>query len=247
MPGRDPANANGFQNKQTAVAVASRVPGEVASGSGGMEEWVVIVGAGGFGREVLQWLRDAAAQGSRQRVRGFLDDTAPDLSARGLDVPVLGPVDVAGLEGEDHCIVAIGDPVARLAIAARLEAAGARFATVIHPSAVVAPSARLGAGSVVCPFAFVGPDAIVEAHALVNIRASVGHDARIGRAAVLSPHVCVGGSAEVAEGALLGSAAVVMPRQRVGEGARVAAGAVVHSAVPAGVVALGNPASWRRS
>lgn len=212
-----------------------------------MEESVVVVGAGGFGREVLQWLRDAAAAGAGQRVRGFLDDTAPDLSAFGLDVPVLGPVDPGRLEAGDRCILAIGDPAVRLALAARLEAAGVHFTTLVHPSAVVAPSARLGAGAVVCPFGFIGPDAMVGAHALLNVRASVGHDARIGRAAVLSPHTCVGGAAEVADGAMLGSAAVVLPRQRVGEGARVAPGAVVHSAVPAGVLALGNPASWRRN
>jgi sugar O-acyltransferase (sialic acid O-acetyltransferase NeuD family) len=212
-----------------------------------MEENVVIVGAGGFGREVLQWLRDASAAGSKQRVRGFLDDTAPDLSVFGLDVPVLGPVDAGVLDEGERCILAVGDPAVRLALAARLEAAGARFTTLVHPSAVVAPSARLGAGVVVCPFGFIGPDATVGAHALINVRASVGHDARIGRAAVLSPHACVGGAAEIAEAALLGSAAVVLPRQRVGAGARVAPGAVVHSAVPAGVLALGNPASWRKN
>lgn len=212
-----------------------------------MQESVVIVGAGGFGREVLQWLRDAASAGVERRVRGFLDDTAPDLSVFGVDVPVLGPIDAQLLKGEDRCILAIGDPAARLAIASRLEAAGARFTTLIHPSAVVAPSAGLGAGVVVCPFGFIGPDATVGMHALINVRASVGHDARIGRAAVLSPHALVGGAAEVSEGAMLGSAAVVLPRQRVGDGARVAPGAVVHSAVPAGVLALGNPASWRRS
>lgn len=211
-----------------------------------MNENVVIVGAGGFGREVLQWLRDAAAAGSEQRVRGFLDDTNPDLSAFAVDVPVLGPVDAGELQGDDRCILAIGDPAARRAIADRLEAAGVRFTSVVHPSAVVAPSVRLGAGVVVCPFGFVGPDATVEDHALLNVRVSVGHDARIGRAAVLSPHVFVGGGAEVAAGALLGAGALVMPRQQVGEGARVAPGAAVHSSVPAGVLALGNPASWRR-
>lgn len=211
-----------------------------------MEESVVIIGAGGFGREVLQWLRDAAAAGSGQRVRGFVDDTNPDLSAFDLGVPLLGPIDTGVLGSEDRCILAIGDPAARLAIADRLEAAGVRFATVIHPSAVVAPTARLGAGVVVCPFGFIGPDAGVEAHALLNVRASVGHDARIGRATVLSPHSFVGGAAEVAQGAMLGASAMVMPHQQVGEGARVAPGAVVYSAVPAGVLALGNPASWRR-
>lgn len=210
-------------------------------------ENVVIVGAGGFGREVLQWLRDAAAAGSKQVVRGFLDDTGPDLSAFGLEVPVLGPVDAGVLDGGDRCILAIGDPAARLALAERLEAAGARFTTLVHPSAVVAPSAKLGKGVVVCPFGFIGPDATLEAHALLNVRASVGHDARIGRAAVLSPHSFVGGAAEIAEAAMLGSAAMVLPRQRVGAGAHVAPGAVVHSAVPAGVLALGNPASWRKN
>lgn len=203
---------------------------------------VVIVGAGGFGREVLQWLGDAGHQ-----VAGFLDDTAPDLSRFGIDAPVLGPVEAAVLDGAQSCILAVGDPAARQALALRLEAAGVRFATLVHPSAVVAPSSRLLPGAVLCPFAFVGPDAEIGAHALLNVRATVGHDVHVGRAAVLSPHVCVGGAAAVGEGVLLGAGAVVLPGQSVGDGARVAPGAVIHSAVPPGVLALGNPASWRRN
>jgi sugar O-acyltransferase (sialic acid O-acetyltransferase NeuD family) len=210
------------------------------------QPFVVIVGAGGFGREVLQWIRDAAAAGRPVgRPRGFLDDFGPDLDGFALGIPVLGPVDPALLRPDDLCVLALGDPDTRQRLSLRLEEGGARFATVIHPSAVVAPSARLGQGVVVCPFAFIGPDAEVGGHALINVRASVGHDARIGRAAVLSPHVCVAGGVSIGDGALLGSAAVVLPRLSVGDGARVAPGAVVHSPVPAGVLALGNPASWR--
>lgn len=207
---------------------------------------LIVVGAGGLGREVLQWARDAIAAGRLvARVRGFLDDTAPDLSRFGVGVPVLGPVDPALLKPGDACVVAVGDPVARAALADRLAAGGATFAAVVHPTALVAPSARVEPGAVVCPFGFVGPNATVGAHALVNVRATVAHDVAVGRAAVLSPHAVLNGAAVLGDGAMLGTGAAAMPRVRIGAGARVAPGAMVHSDVPAGAFALGNPARWR--
>jgi sugar O-acyltransferase (sialic acid O-acetyltransferase NeuD family) len=207
---------------------------------------LIIVGAGGLGREVLQWALDAIAAGRLDaRVRGFLDDTGPDLARFALGVPVLGPVDPALLKPGDACVVAVGDPVARATLADRLAAGGAAFAAVVHPTALVAPSARIAPGAVVCPFGFVGPEATVGAHALVNVRGTVAHDAVVGRAAVLAPHAVLNGAAVLADGAMLGTGAAVMPRMRVGAGARVAPGAMVHADVPAGAFALGNPARWR--
>jgi hypothetical protein len=67
---------------------------------------LIIVGAGGLGREVLQWALDAIAAGRLDaRVRGFLDDTGPDLARFALGVPVLGPVDPALLKPGDACYV----------------------------------------------------------------------------------------------------------------------------------------------
>lgn len=208
---------------------------------------VVIVGAGGFGREVLQYVRDAFANDPEVRVKGFLDDRPPDLSAFGLDVPVLGDTHAYQPAPTDRLVIAVGHPPLRTALAERLAARGARFLTVVHPLAFVAASARIGAGCILAPFATVGAHASIGDHSVLTFYASVGHDARVGRSCALSPHSVTNGGSLLGDEVFLGAHAVVNPLQRVGDGAKVAAGAVVYRPVPAGHLAAGNPAKARPS
>lgn len=208
---------------------------------------VVIVGAGGFGREVLQYVRDAFAGDASVRVKGFLDDRPPDLSGFGLDVPVLGDTHGYAPQPGDRFVIAVGLPALRTALAERLAARGARFLTVVHPLAFVAASARLGQGCILAPFATVGAHTVVGDHSVLTFYASVGHDARVGRSCALSPHSVTNGGSVLGDEVFLGAHAVVNPLQRVGDRAKVAAGAVVYRPVPAGTLAAGNPAKARPS
>nr|WP_222533451.1 acetyltransferase [Azospirillum sp. 412522] len=204
---------------------------------------IIVVGAGGFGRELLQYAGDAIAAGRLDgEIAGFLDDGRSDPAAFGLEIPVLGdPMDYAP-RANDRFVVAVGEPADRARLAGRLADAGGAFVSIVHPTAYVAPTARVGAGCVLCPLCFVGAFAAIADHAVVNAHASLGHDARLGRAAVLSPHASCGGGAFIGEEALLGSGAILLPGQSVGARARVAPGAVVYGPVPDGAMAMGNPA-----
>lgn len=197
----------------------------------------VIAGAGGLGREVAVYAADRG-----MRVRGFLDDTATDPAAFGMDMPVLGPLDSYVPQSHDLVLVAVGDPAARAQMAARLAARGAEFGQLVHPLAYVAAGAVLGPGCVVAPFATIGTGARLGPHCLVNTHAGIGHDARLGTCCVVSPHAVVNGFAVLEDGVMLGSGAVVAPRCTVGTGARLSAGAVVLAAVAAGATMWGNPA-----
>lgn len=197
----------------------------------------VIAGAGGLGREVAVYARDCGLP-----VRGFLDDTDADPRAFGLDIPVLSAIDSYVPQPHDCVLVAVGDPAARAAVAARLTLRGADFGVLVHPLAYVAEPSALGPGSVVAPFATIGLNARLGAHCLVNTHAGIGHDVRLGEACVVSPHAVVNGFARLGDKVMLGSSAVVAPRCVVGDGARVAAGAVVLSDVAAAVTMWGNPA-----
>lgn len=208
---------------------------------------VVIVGAGGFGREVLQYVRDAFATDPSLRIKGFLDDRPPDLGAFGLDLPVLGDTRTYALAPDDRFVIAVGHPPLRTALAERLAARGARFLTVVHPLAFVAASARIGAGCILAPFATVGAHASIGDHTVLTFYASVGHDALVGRSCALSPHAVTNGGSIIGDEVFLGAHAVVNPLQRVGDGAKVAAGAVVYRAVPPRTLAAGNPAKARPS
>ena len=200
-----------------------------------------IVGAGGLGREIYQYLVDLGRSGGVS----FLDDT-PDIFANSPWAAVgVRPIDAFDLARP--CLIALGDPAARAALAERLAVRGADFETFVHPRAYVAGNAYLAPGCIVAPFACVGPQAQLAAHVLMGPYASVGHDSRVGACAVLSPYATINGHVVLDGQVFLGTQSVVTPRLRVGEAGKISAGAVVFSSVPAGALALGNPARWRRA
>ena len=202
-----------------------------------------IAGAGGFGREVAAYAAECLAAGRWSgRLGGFLDDTDADPAAFGCALPVVSTIDGWCPGPDDRVVVAVGDPAGRRQVALRLAGLGARFVSLIHPTAWVAASARLGEGCIVAPLAVVAPHTEIGAHVVINVQAGVGHDVRLGAYSVLAPHAVLNGFVTADQGVLIGSAAVVTARRSLGTGARVAAGSVVYTDVPAHSTAHGNPA-----
>lgn len=204
---------------------------------------IVIVGAGGFGREVLQYLKDIHGH---DPVKGFLDDQQTTVEPSSLNQQVLGTVsDYVPTENEEF-VLAIGNPAVRIDLAKQLSARGARFISVIHPLAYVASSATIGTGCIIAPFATIGANSALADHVVVTFYASVAHDATIGAGTALSPHSVVNGGSSVGTAAFLGTAAVVNPGRKVGDFAKVAAASIVYRDVPDRSLASGNPAKSRR-
>jgi sugar O-acyltransferase (sialic acid O-acetyltransferase NeuD family) len=206
---------------------------------------LVIVGAGGFGREIYWYAMDAAAAGSTAKVYGFTDANPRALDGFDIAAPVLGDLAELAVEPDMAFVIAVGDPVVRMRLAGTVSQLGGSLATVIHPTAYVAPDARLGAGCVVCPFAFVGTATSIGENTALNTYASVGHDADVGAHSVLSPYATVNGGVRLGLGVFLGTHATVTPRLRVGASSKVGAGSVVMRDVPVGSLAVGSPARSR--
>jgi sugar O-acyltransferase (sialic acid O-acetyltransferase NeuD family) len=197
--------------------------------------------AGGFGREVAAYARDAGFE-----VTAFLHDISRSpIDGIDLGAEIRGPAEEYEPGGEELLAVGLGEPGPRRELADELIARGARLATVVHPTAWVAPTAHLGRGVVIAPFAFVGPGARIDDLSVLNTHSSVGHDSVVGRCCVLSPYAVIGGWARLQDGAFLATHAVLTPRKTVGAGSAVSAGSVVFRDVPPGSLAMGNPAKSR--
>lgn len=189
--------------------------------------FITLVGAGGFGRELINWCEDAARASGTARVTGFLDANASPLDGFGYGLQYRGTdADYAPLEGE-LLLVSIGDPLVKQRAVASLRARGARFASVVHPTSVIARSAHLGEGVVVCPLAMVSADARIGDFVAINAMCSIGHDVELGNFSTLSAHVDITGHVKVGECCFFGSGARALPGVRIGERARIGAGAVV--------------------
>ena len=113
---------------------------------------IVLVGAGGLGREVLNYVLDAIRPSPHMRVKGFLDDNLSALSPYRCEFPILGSILDYPIQPQDRFVMTIGDCVTRAELIRKLEARGARFITIIHPTAYVAANATVGDACIVGPF-----------------------------------------------------------------------------------------------
>lgn len=205
---------------------------------------LVIVGCGGFGREVWGVVAALRAAGSAWRVEGFVDDDPSEENVRlvkQLGTTVIGAVD--SLIGRQCAVVvAVGAPAARRLIVHRLAVNELAWPVLIHPQGTVGPQVRLGEGAVVASGARLSTNIDIGRHVQVDQNATVGHDTRIASFARLNPQACVSGAVTVGEAALVGAHATVLPGLTVGAGAVVGAGGVVVRDVPPGAVVKGVPA-----
>ncbi len=203
---------------------------------------LIIIGAGGFGREVLEWALDQQAESSVWKVIGFLDSNPHALNHFDCDLPILGSPESFAPSPSHLFVCAIGNPAVRLRIAEMLSALGAAFTNVIHPSAYVSRRCRIGVGCIICPGAIISANATLGNHVVLNMHGTVAHDSVLAHGATLACHADVTGAAVLERGAMLGSHASVMPRVRVGTFGMVGAGSVAYKDVPPHTTVVGVPA-----
>lgn len=204
------------------------------------ENRLVIVGAGAFGRELMCWA-DAAVGATWDRV-AWVDDNPQALAGFDYPWPHIGSLATFRPQSDDLCVVAAGEPATKRALVATLRSNGARFATLVHPTAVIARTARIGEGSIFCPLSFASADARVGDFVTVNGLSSVGHDVVLGDFSTLSAHVDLTGGVTVGEDAFFGTGAKVVPGVRIGRQARIGAGTTIMRTVPEGATMFALPA-----
>lgn len=202
-----------------------------------------IVGAGGFGREIHEYALDArvAWGGAALWVAGFIDDNPHALDGHDVAAQVVSTVAEVVPEEADRFVIAVGDPRLRKRLATQLTGRGARFVSIVHPSAYVAREVVIGDGVVVGPLSYVGPGAHLADHVAVNPQVAVAHDVQVGRFAVFSPMCAANGNVVLEEGAFLGTHATVLPSRRIGAWAYVGAGTLVNRDVAPGAKVVGIP------
>jgi sugar O-acyltransferase (sialic acid O-acetyltransferase NeuD family) len=203
---------------------------------------LTLVGGGAFARELINWAADATRAGSAAPVTAFLDQSAGALDGFPYDLAWRGTIEDYAPAADEQLVVAIADPEAKRRVVELLRARGARFARLVHPTAVIAGSARLAEGVVVCPLALVSADAQVGDFVAINAMSSVGHDVRLGAYSTLSAHVDLTGGVVVGECCFFGTGAKVLPGVRIGERSRIGAGTVIMRPVKPESVMYAPPA-----
>jgi len=203
---------------------------------------IVIVGAGGFAREV-QWLLES---GPYMCVNGFLTDDESKWGSTLSRVPILGNIEnVSTLIKEKNmeAICGVGSPRLKKRFVERVIAAGLRFSPYVRDiSTRIDSFSNIGKGTVICANSSITCNVDIRNHVNINLNCTVGHDSTIEDYCNLSPGVHISGNVYLETGVDVGTGAVILPGVRIGAWATVGAGAVVTKDVAPGTTVVGIPA-----
>lgn len=207
-----------------------------------MARRVIIIGAGGHAQVVADILLRSADAGSDITPVGYVDDDTRIIGSLRLGLPVLGSLDTLQDFPHDGVTIGIGDNRVRRRIFENLQRIGKQIVTAVHPSAIIAPDAIIGIGTVICARAVINPGSTIGVNCIINTGAIIDHHCHIGNHTHIAPSATLGGGVSVGEGSLIGIGAILLPQSMVGVGCTVGAGACVHRTVTDGLTVIGVPA-----
>jgi sugar O-acyltransferase (sialic acid O-acetyltransferase NeuD family) len=189
---------------------------------------IIVIGAGGHAAEIDEYILYNQNSGiSDYTVIGFLDDNPLSYKKYRFSAPFLGNIKTHCVRKDVFYVIAIANIEFRKPIVNLFLKEQASFCTIVHYTSYVSPSAKIGIGVVLAPYANVGPNAVIGDFTLVNARASIGHDSIIGLNNFVSPNVSFSGNTVVGDDNLFGINSATIPGIQIGSRNKVAAGMIV--------------------
>lgn len=201
---------------------------------------IIIVGAGGFGREAVDIINAINKVEMTWRIKGFIDDNLHALDNIRCKYSIIGTISEWTPSEDETFVMGVASPTTKEKIATKLLERGAKFTTLIHPGAQISEEAIIGSGSVIGGRSSIGDCA--EIGKFVNVAGSmVGQDSVIGDFSTTTGFANIV-SARLGRGVMVGSHAVILNRIKVGDYAVVGVGSIVVKNVKAGLKVFGYPA-----
>lgn len=204
---------------------------------------IVIIGAGGHGREVLDIFEALNGAGAQYDLLGYVVE--PAYGAPGTVVnerPILGDFDwFAGRAKDVEAICAVGAPELRRRLVQRAREAGVRFCSIVHPSVVRTRWMTIGEGVVIAAGCVLTNQIRIGDHVHLNAGCSIAHDSVLENFAILAPGVHAAGGVIFEEGCNVGVGVSILPGRRIGRWSVVGGGSAVTADVPPNSTVVGVP------
>lgn len=202
---------------------------------------IVIIGSGGFGREVAWLIEDINEQKEEWNLLGFVDDDSSKLGENINGYNVIGNVEWLKKQ-ELYVVNAIGDPRTKKGIIESLRNSKNTYPILIHPSVINSSRNEIGEGTVICAGSILTVNVTVGNHVIINLDCTIGHDANIGDYSTILPSVNVSGFVKTEECVSVGTGSAIIQGVSIGRNTVVGAGAVIVKDLPANCTAVGSPA-----
>ncbi len=208
---------------------------------------IVIVGASGFGREVLWTLEDCNKKLKKYNIMGFIDDDKLLWGKSINGCPVLGGLDWFSTKTVKNvqCVIAISDPKIRKKIADKLEKLGVTFSIIIHPSVIYSKSVSIGKGTIIQAGSILTTNIHVGNHVQI-MDSTISHDSTLGNFVTISPGVHVNGNTMIGSNTFVGSGAIIKQKIKIGNNSIIGAGTVILENVPSFSMYVGIPGKLKK-
>lgn len=207
-----------------------------------MVQDIIIVGASGFGREVLSTIKRINAVDPTWNVLGFIDDNLNALDGFDLEHRVLGTIKEWKPTEHEQYVLAIATPKVKEYIVPFLKEKGAKFATIIDPTVSIGERTKVGEGVVIFGQVGISVDVVIGDFVFFNTLDGIGHDAVIGDYCTFGPKVCISGATKIGKCVNVGALASTYPGVQVGDYATIGMNSAVIRRVKPSTTVIGVPA-----
>lgn len=204
---------------------------------------IIIIGAGGVGRETAQLIEDINCEKKQWNLLGFIDDNK-DLHGRNINgYEVLGgSMALNDYKGKIYAVCTISNPRIKQRASSKLKNNNMEYARLIHPTAVLSRHVEMGEDIIIQAFCFVSANVVIGSHVQLNPQCGIGHDSIIGDYSSLYWNVNISGNVRIEEGSLLGTKSTVLQGLTVGAWSIVGANSTIINDIPRCCTAVGTPA-----
>lgn len=205
---------------------------------------LLIVGTGGFAREVYWHAQQSVGYKTQYEIKGFLEGNVPLAK----DAYELMPAEVFDnvlnyqIQFDDVFVIALANSTVKNKIAHILAQKGGEFINLIHKTALISPQAKVGVDVILCPYTIVTCNTVIGSHVMFNLYSSMGHDSQVGDYSSLMCYVDIAGDVHIGDHTFWGNCSLAIPGSRIGDYVTVGAGAVILKTVETGQTVVGVPA-----
>lgn len=204
---------------------------------------LVIICAGGFGREVAAWAPNCIGYNTDWKIKGFIDSDLNRLNEFKSKLKIIDTINNYKPKKDDVFICAIGDLNLKKKFISIISSKGGKFINLIHISVIFSSvNINIGRGCFLGPGTIISNDVTIRDHVTLNCRIHVSHDVIISKFSHANPYSFIGGYAYIGERVIIHPNSTIIPNIKIGDNCVIGAGSVVIKNVKQGVTVFGIPA-----
>lgn len=205
---------------------------------------IVIIGAGGFGREIAWLIEDINNRNKEWNLLGFIDDNVEIHGDIINGYSVLGGFEFFKDNKEVYYTCAIGNSnVRKIIVESKCKPLGLKAATLIHPSVVMSNRFNnIGEGSIICASSIITVNVDIGRYSIINLDCTIGHDVILESYSTIYPSVNISGNCTISECTEIGTGTQIIQGKNIGSNSIIGAGSVVIRDINKDSVAVGIPA-----